>query len=90
MASDLQALERELQREGFLRTYVWQDAPDAYYDEHTHERETAHIILEGQMTLGQAGTTRTSGPGERCDVPAGALHWAQMGPGGCRYLVGER
>jgi len=87
---ELRALESALQREGFQRTYVWQDAPHAYYGEHTHECETAHIILDGQMTLGQGSSIRTYGPGERCDVPAGARHWARMGPAGCRYLVGER
>jgi len=30
------------------------------------------------------------GAGERCDVPAGAVHSAEMGPAGCRYLIGER
>lgn len=90
MALDLRTLERELQREGFLRTYVWQDGPGAYYGEHTHEQETAHIILEGHMTLGQAGASHTYGPGERCDVAAGVVHWARMGPSGCRYLIGER
>lgn len=87
---DLAALQSGLHREGFVRTYVWQDQPNAYYGEHTHERETAHIILDGQMTLGQGDTRRTYGPGERCDVPAGAPHWARMGPSGCRYLIGER
>ena len=87
---DLRALESDLQRQGFRRIYVWQDQPHAFYGEHTHERETAHVILEGQMTLGQGAATRTYGPGERCDVPAGAVHWARMGPTGCRYLVGER
>jgi quercetin dioxygenase-like cupin family protein len=90
MALDLGALERELHREGFLRTYVWQDEPNACYGEHTHECETAHIVLEGQMTLGQAGASQTYGPGDRCDVAAGATHWARMGPAGCRYLIGER
>jgi quercetin dioxygenase-like cupin family protein len=90
MVLDLRALESGLQREGFERTYVWQDEPNAYYGEHTHECETALIILGGQMTLGLGGSMRTYSPGERCDVPAGAQHWARMGPAGCRYLIGER
>lgn len=90
MPLKIRALESELQREGFVRTCVWQDGPDAYYGEHRHDCETTHIILEGQMTLGQGGAVRTYGPGERCDVAAGAPHWARMGPSGCRYLIGER
>ena len=79
-----------LRAEGFRRIYVWQDAPSADYPEHTHPTETAHIVLEGEMTLIMNGAMRTYAPGERCDVPAGAEHCARMGPKGCRYLIGER
>ena len=85
-----QALEEQLQSEGFRRTYVWQDGPDVLYSEHTHATETAHIILDGEMTLTMNGSARTYGAGERCDVPASAEHSARMGPRGCRYLIGER
>ena len=87
---DEKQLARDLQREGFARTYVWQDGPNTIYPDHTHDTETAHIILSGEMTLTTAGASRTYRAGERCDVPAGAVHSARMGPKGCRYLVGER
>jgi mannose-6-phosphate isomerase-like protein (cupin superfamily) len=90
MTADLNAFQRRLQSEGFLHTYVWQDGPNAFYADHTHAQETAHIILEGEMTLTHAGVTRTYAEGERCDVPAGAVHSARMGPRGCRYLIGEK
>jgi mannose-6-phosphate isomerase-like protein (cupin superfamily) len=90
MNADLKSLERRLHSEGFLHTYVWQDGSNAHYPDHTHASETAHIILEGEMTLTHAGSTRTYGAGERCDVPAGALHSARIGPCGCRYLIGEK
>jgi mannose-6-phosphate isomerase-like protein (cupin superfamily) len=90
MAADQKLLERQLHGEGFLHTYVWQDGPNAFYSNHTHDVETAHIILDGEMTLTQAGEAHTFGAGERCDVPAGAVHSAQMGPRGCRYLIGEK
>jgi mannose-6-phosphate isomerase-like protein (cupin superfamily) len=90
VASDQKSLEGDLRQEGFLHTYVWQDGPNAFYPDHTHAEETAHIILDGEMTLTQGGETRTYGAGERSDVPAGAVHSAKMGPRGCRYLIGER
>ena len=90
MALDQTSLERGLRQEGFLHTYVWQDGPNAFYPDHTHASETAHIILDGEMTLTQRGETRTYGVGERCDVPAGAVHSAKMGARGCRYLIGEK
>lgn len=85
-----EALEQQLRAEGFRRIYVWQDGPSAIYAEHTHPTETAHIILDGEMTLTMNGGMRTYQPGERCDVPAGAEHCSRMGPQGCRYLIGER
>jgi uncharacterized cupin superfamily protein len=90
MSADLKSLQRQLQSEGFLHTYVWQDGPGAFYSDHTHAQETAHIILEGEMTLMLGGTTRTYATGERCDVAAGAVHSARMGPRGCRYLSGGK
>jgi mannose-6-phosphate isomerase-like protein (cupin superfamily) len=87
---DVKALEKQLRSEGFAHTYVWQDGPHANYPDHTHPTETAHIILEGEMTLTTGGASQTFRAGDRCDVPAGAVHSARMGPLGCRYLIGER
>ena len=90
MAPDQKLLERQLHEEGFPHTYVWQDGPHTFYSDHTHPVETAHIILDGEMTLTQGGDPHTFRTGERCDVPAGAVHSARMGPKGCRYLIGEK
>ena len=83
-------LAQSLKQEGFCDTYVWQDAPNASYPDHTHATETAHIILSGEMMLTMDWKSHTYRTGERCDVPAGAVHSARMGPTGCRYLIGER
>jgi quercetin dioxygenase-like cupin family protein len=87
---DEQALASKLKEEGFGHTYVWQDTPNAYYPDHAHAEQTAHIVLSGEMTLTMAGATQTYRAGDRCDVPAGAVHSARTGPKGCRYLIGER
>jgi mannose-6-phosphate isomerase-like protein (cupin superfamily) len=88
---DLAAFERQLRQQGFRRIYVWQDGAHAFYPDHTHPMDTAHIILEGEMTLTCAGSTKTYTAGERPpDVPARAVHSARMGPSGCRYLIGEK
>jgi len=87
---DQREAESQLRSEGFCHTYVWQDGPQAFYPDHTHAGLTAHIILDGEMTLTMDGASQTYRVGERCDVPAGATHSARMGPHGCRYLVGEK
>lgn len=79
-----------LREEGYTRTYIWRDPPLASYPDHTHAVQTAHVILEGEMTLSMDGQTHTFRSGERCDVPAGTLHSARIGSAGCRYLIGEK
>ena len=89
MASE--SAEQQLRQEGFRRIYVWEDQPHTFYPDHTHAVDTAHIILDGEMTLTCGGSTTTYRAGERPpDVPAGALHSARMGPQGCRYVIGEK
>jgi len=87
---DEDALRKQLAAEGFLHTFVWHDGPNANYPDHTHGSLTAHIILDGEMTLTMDGKSHTYRAGQRCDVPAGAVHSARMGPLGCDYLVGEK
>ncbi len=89
-ALDESQLEQQLREEGFSHTYVWQDRPYAFYPEHTHATETAHVILEGELTLTMDGQTHTFRAGDRCDVAVGSIHSARMGPRGCRYLIGEK
>jgi mannose-6-phosphate isomerase-like protein (cupin superfamily) len=87
---DAREWERTLRAEGFSHVFTWQDGPGADYPDHTHEMLTAHVILDGQMELTLNGQTRIYKAGERCDVPAGAVHSARMGLAGCRYIVGEK
>ena len=87
---DVRDLEEKLRAEGFRHTYVWQDSPNAYYPDHVHPVLTAHIILDGEMTLSQNGERRVYSAGERVDVPAHTVHSARMGPRGCRYLIAEK
>lgn len=82
--------ESRLRRDGFTRTYIWRDDAEVFYPNHTHDKLTAHIVLSGQMTLTMNGKSETYRAGDRCDVPAGVLHSALIGPCGCRYLIGEK
>lgn len=87
---DENRLREKLHSEGFTHTFVWQDRPNAFYPDHTHNFLTAHIILEGEMQLTMNGNSEDFCVGDRCDVPGGTVHSAKMGPRGCRYLIGER
>jgi quercetin dioxygenase-like cupin family protein len=83
-------LRKQLCAEGFSHIFVWEDGPGVFYSDHTHGGLPAHIILDGEMTLATNGSSKNYRAGDRCDVPAGAVHSARMGPRGCRYLVGEK
>jgi hypothetical protein len=88
---DPSPFERQLRQEGFRHVYAWRDGAHAFYLDHTHPVDSAHVILEGEMTLTCGGSTKTYTAGERPpDGPAGAVHSARMGPSGCRYLIGEK
>src|SRR6202034_4599514 len=58
-------LTKQLGAEGFTHTYVWQDRPNAFYSDHTHAGLTAHIILDGEMTLTCGGKSETFRVGDR-------------------------
>lgn len=83
-------LEKQLREEGFTLIYTWQDHPKISYPDHTHPTITAHIILDGEMTVISEGKTNTYKAGERFDVPAETVHSAKIGARGCRYLIGEK
>lgn len=79
----------QLEAEGFGHVFVWRDAPGAAYPPHTHPGLSAHVVLEGEITIATDGESRTFGPGARFDVPPGQLHSGRAGPTGCVYVVGE-
>lgn len=83
-------LESLLKDEGFSGIFVHTDRPGAHYPDHTHSGITAHIVLDGEITVSSEGSTKTYRVGERFDVPAGTVHSASIGPSGCRYMIGEK
>ena len=87
---DEKKFEKQLKQEGFRVTYTWEDRPGTYHSNHIHPLTTAHIILDGTMTLVVKGTSHELNPGDRFDVPESTVHSARVGPKGCRYLIGEK
>jgi mannose-6-phosphate isomerase-like protein (cupin superfamily) len=83
-------LRKQFFGEGFTHTYVWEDGPGVFYADHTHATATAHIILDGEMTVTSQRKTETYKAGDRFDVPARTVHSARMGPQRCRYLIGRK
>lgn len=80
----------QLANEGFTHIHVWRDPAEHFYPDHKHSAATAHIVLDGEMTIVIDGQQHRYFPGDRCDVPAGTTHSALVGSHGCRYLIGEK
>lgn len=81
---------KKLSEEGFKGIFVHTDNPSAYYPDHTHKGITAHVVLDGEITVTVDGHTKTYCSGERFDVPSGEIHSARVGDKGCRYIIGEK
>jgi quercetin dioxygenase-like cupin family protein len=81
---------RKLIDEGFDNVYIWRDAPNAEYRDHSHPFTSAHIILEGEMRVVSEKEGRILRPGDRMDVIAGTIHSVAMGSEGCRYIVAQK
>ena len=66
---------------------------NAYYNPHTHDGLTTHVVLDGELTISfpedARPEKRTYGVGERIDVEAERLHEVWIGKNGCTYVIGE-
>ncbi len=88
---DVKEWETEVKKDGFIHTFLWHDPPNTFYAEHTHKKDTAHVILQGEMVIEMQGKLpQVYFSGQRVDVPALLTHSAEIGPEGCTYLVGEK
>jgi quercetin dioxygenase-like cupin family protein len=65
----------------------WYDEPHTHYTEHAHPTDEVLVILEGSMSMRVEGTDHDLGPGDRIELPGGAMHTATVGEHGARYLV---
>jgi hypothetical protein len=80
----------QLQQEGFKNISIFNDMPNKFYPDHAHMAYTAHIVLDGEITLEWNGTKKTYKKEERFDIDKSDIHSATMGPEGCRYMVGNK
>ena len=87
---DESELREKLHAEGFSHAFVWQDRPNAFYPNHTHNDPHSPHRPRRRNAANDERDSEVFRVGDRCDVPAGAVHSAKIGPHGCRYLIGEK
>jgi quercetin dioxygenase-like cupin family protein len=85
---DRSELIATLEKDGYS-VIEWTDEPEAHYPEHAHRQDEILVMLDGSMTMEISGRTHDLGPGDRLELPAGAVHVATAGPDGATYLIGR-
>jgi quercetin dioxygenase-like cupin family protein len=82
-------LRARLAADGF-GALLWQDAPGAHYEPHSHDDDESLWVLDGEIVFEVGGRSYRLGPGDRLQLPAKTVHAATAGPRGATYLIGER
>ncbi|MCA0305483.1 MAG: cupin domain-containing protein [Proteobacteria bacterium] len=83
-----EAFESDLRREGYEVIHGGQK-PCFSEDLHAHDFDARIMVLGGEITLVRNNRAETFRAGDCCEVPAGCLHTAQVGPEGVSYIVGK-
>jgi quercetin dioxygenase-like cupin family protein len=72
--------------------YSWSNGPGDLYPPHSHTYEKVLYCVDGSITfvLETGGTRLELATGDRMVLPAGTVHSATVGPGGCTCIEGRR
>jgi uncharacterized cupin superfamily protein len=86
---DTTSFENALQRDGF-KTETKSQPANVSVPPHAHDFDVRAMVIEGEITLGVAGTSSLYRKGEVFTMAAGCEHTELYGPAGVTYLVGRR
>jgi quercetin dioxygenase-like cupin family protein len=72
--------------------YSWSNGPKDRYAPHSHGYEKVLYCVEGSITFVLDGEDRRIelAAGDRMVLPAGTVHSAEVGDGGCTCIEGRR
>lgn len=75
-----------------LNPYSWSNGPFDTYSAHSHSYNKVIYVVGGSITFGlpQLGKQLTLKTGDRLDLPAGAVHDAQVGAEGVVCLEAHK
>lgn len=79
----------KLQKEGFSGIRVCPLPPDIDTGEHTHDQQTIHVILSGELIISDKTGTKIYKAGDKVEFPAGTTHKAKSSSGG-EMIVGVK
>lgn len=90
MTQTVEEWKHQLVQENFGELWVHTDPPGHFYEEHSHPVDTAHVVLDGSMTVSFDGKENIVKAGQRLDVLKNVPHTARIGEQGCTFLIGVR
>jgi quercetin dioxygenase-like cupin family protein len=72
--------------------YSWSNGPGDRYSAHSHGYDKVLYCIDGSITfvLEAEGRRLELNGGDRMMLPAGTVHSAVVGPGGCSCIEGRR
>jgi quercetin dioxygenase-like cupin family protein len=73
----LQELKGMLKAEGY-ESELYSDLPGTKYGRHKHEFDDFVVIVSGKMKIGTDTASWVMKPGDRLDLPAHTVHWAEV------------
>lgn len=87
---DFKSYEAQALAAGFETVLEHRWDPLTVLDEHSHPFDAKAIVVEGEMWLTEAGSTRHLRPGDGFEIAAGVPHAERYGPAGAVYWVARR
>ena len=73
----LDELKAVLRKEG-LQSELYSDPPGMKYGRHKHDFDDFVVIVSGKLKLGADTGVWVMKPGDRVDLPAHTMHWAEV------------
>lgn len=80
----------KLKAEGYQNVEVINFEPKKDLGHHTHEDQTVHIILKGEVFITDEDGTEVYEKGDRIEFPAGTEHSAAVGTEPFSMVVGHK
>ncbi len=89
-SKSFEAFQADARAAGFDEVLERRWAPDTVIDTHTHAFSLEALVIQGEMWLSCAGTTRHLRPGDRFALDAEVPHSERYGIDGATYWVARR
>jgi quercetin dioxygenase-like cupin family protein len=87
---DIANFQNDLKENGYADIETKNLTAGTVTTEHDHPFDVLALVLDGEIALTVAGTTRSYSKGEVFSMAAGCRHAERIGAAGVSYLVGRR